>query len=671
MFVLGINGSLSLINENRFNISYGEFHDSAAVLLKDGKIVAAFEEERLNRIKHSNKLPLLAIKACLDKCGITASQVDAFAIPMEETNFDALIASYRRIDASFAHASARDFLSHVFRQYFQEDVSPEKFSFVNHHLAHAASSYYLSGFDQSLVLTIDGMGDNLSGGVYQAANNEIEKLTTFSKDHSIGHLYLEVTRLLGFSNFDEYKVMGLAPYGDSAKYRDIFNGVYSLLPEGQFHIDWAEVKKLKVLLPARTAREPMTQDHKDIAAAVQEAIENITFHVLQHYKAMTGATHLCLAGGVALNCTMTGRLRYAGIFDDIFVQPASHDGGIPLGAALAVFYQLVPRAARHKMQHLYLGSECPDKDACEATVNSWRDFVTVRYSKDICSEAAKLIAHGNVIGWFQGASEFGPRALGNRSILADPRPAGNKDLINMKVKMREGFRPFAPSLLAERVEDIFELPDSGREYPFMSFILRVKEAYRPILGATTHVDGTARLHTVAREINPAYHQLIENFAAITGVPVVLNTSFNNNAEPIVDTPEQAINCFLTTDLECLVIHDLILEKKEITAEKILSLYPEVPAFIKLYTTEQGGMQQFVAGNTYNEKKYALSYELYNALNNCDGQSSFYSLLADEIDSGAVDPEALAEEIKELWSLRIIRVSPVLHPVKTSQAARLV
>lgn len=671
MFILGINGSLSLINENRFNIGYGEFHDSAVVLIEDGKIVAAFEEERLNRIKHSNKLPLLAIKACLDKRRITASQVHTFAIPMEEANFNAIIASYRRIDASFTHASARSFLSHVFRQYFQEDISPEKFSFVNHHLAHAASSYYLSGFDQSLVLTIDGMGDNLSGGVFQAANNELENLTTFSKNHSIGHLYLEVTRLLGFSNFDEYKVMGLAPYGDSAKYRGIFSGVYALLAEGQFSIDWAEVKKLKVLLPARTAREPMTQAHKDIAAAVQEAIENITFHVLQHYKAITGATHLCLAGGVALNCTMTGRLRYTGFFKDIFVQPASHDGGIPLGAALAVYYQLVPSAARHKMQHLYLGSECPDKDACEATVNSWQEFVTIRYSKDISSEAATLISHGNVIGWFQGASEFGPRALGNRSILADPRPAGNKDLINIKVKMREGFRPFAPSLLAERVEDVFELPDSSRDYPFMSFILRVKEAYRYILGATTHVDGTARLHTVDKVINPAYHKLIENFAAITGVPVILNTSFNNNAEPIVDTPEQAINCFLTTDLDCLIINDLILEKKEVTPRKILSLHPEMPAFIKLYTAQQSGMQQFVAGNTYNDKKYALSYELYNALSNCDGQSSFNSLLADELDNGTVDPEALADEIKELWSLRIIRVSPMIHPAKISQTARLV
>jgi carbamoyltransferase len=670
MFVLGINGSLSLINENRFNVSYGEFHDAAAVLIKDGRIVAAFEEERLNRIKHSNKLPLLAIRSCIDKCGINVSQVHTFAIPMEEKHFDAIIASYGRIDPAFNYQSARHFLSSAFKQYFGEDIPEERFLFVNHHLAHAASSYYLSGFDKSLILTVDGAGDNLSGGVYEATENVITTIKEFSKNQSTGHLYLEVTRLLGFSNFDEYKVMGLAPYGDSSKYRQVFSEVYALLPEGDFNIDWVQVKKLKVLLPARASNGPVTQDHKDIAAALQEALENIIFHILEHYKTSTDATHLCLAGGVALNCTMTGKLRYAMLFEDIFVQPASHDGGIPLGAALLAYYQLRADAPRYKMEHLYLGNECPEKEICEEVVNNWQDFVTVRRSEDISGESAKLIADGNVIGWFQGASEFGPRALGNRSILADPRPAGNKDLINLKVKMREGFRPFAPSLLEERVQDIFELPDNNKEYPFMSFILKVKEEYRSILGATTHVDGTARLHTVKKEINPAYYKLIQHFAEITGVPVVLNTSFNNNAEPIVDTPEQAINCFLTTDIEYLIIDDFILEKKDVSTEKILSLYPAVPPFIKLYTAQQNGMLSFIAGNTYNEKEYALSYELYNALNNCDGQTSFRDLLADDLDNGSDDPEAFVEEIKELWSLRIIRVNPVKSEVTSNNPVSL-
>ncbi len=658
MLVLGINGSLALVNENKFNVPYGEFHDSAAVLIENGKIVAAFEEERLNRIKHSNKRPLLAIQACLERRNITIDQVDRYAIPWEEDHFDSLLAEYRRMDPGFSYVSARQFLRDTFYQYFHQKVDLMKFVFINHHLAHAASGYYVSGFDRSLILTIDGKGDNLSGGVYEAEGNIIHHLRTFSAEDSLGHLYLEVTRLLGFSPFDEYKVMGLAPYGDSTRFSAVFERTYTLLPGGNYKIDWSMAKNLRHYLPSRSKNETLTQAHKDVASAVQKAIETIVFHMLNHYRSAGFTGNLCLAGGVALNCTMTGKLRYARLFEHIFVQPASHDGGIPMGAALAVYYQSHPKAPRYRMEHAYYGSNCPDTGICMEKAGIWKDFLSASTSRDICREAAKLIAEGHVIGWFQGASEYGPRALGNRSILADPRPTENKDRINIKIKGREGFRPFAPSILEDKAAEYFELPDEEIQYPYMTFILRVKEKYRALLGATTHTDGTARVQTVARDINPRYYRLIEYFGELTGTPVVLNTSFNNNVEPIVDTPEEAIVCYLTTGLDYLIIGDLVIRKKEYSDLLLLALYPVLPQYVRLYTVHSSSTSNFIAGNTYNDTKYSLSYQLYTALENCDGSRNFLSLLTEEQHDDPVDPKQFIDEIKRLWYLRIIRLSPV-------------
>jgi carbamoyltransferase len=427
-----------------------------------------------------------------------------------------------------------------------------------------------------------------------------------------------------------------------------------LLPDGDYEIDWGMAKKLKMHLPFRKKNEPFTEEHKDIASAIQKVTETIIFHIVRHYRQVTGATNLSLAGGVALNCTMNGKLRYAKLFDDIFVQPASHDGGIPLGATLITYYHHRPEARRSSLEHVYLGTDCPDPKTCMEIAGKWSAFLDVQPSEDVAGTAAQLIASGKVIGWFQGTSEYGPRALGNRSILADPRPAENKEIINYKIKMREGFRPFAPSILAEKTGEVFCLPDGNREYPYMSFILKVRDKYRPLLGAITHVDGTARLHTVTRETNERYYDLIEQFSLLTGIPVVLNTSFNNNAEPIVDTPDQAINCFLTTELDMLIIDTLILKKKSFTEGQLLNLYPLVFPFVRLFSAHENGVRNYFAGNTYNEKKHILSPEAYTVLKQGDGTKMLGSLLAGQ---DAQDIGAVLHEIKELWSSRIISMSP--------------
>lgn len=662
MYILGINGGISWLDQNPFGIQYGESHDAAAVLFCNGKLIAAFEEERLNRIKHTNKLPVFAIGACLARAGITADQLDAIAIPTEEWLFDMAIRHYNTISPAFNHKSARAFLSAFFSRYFGYAVAPEKVHFMNHHRAHAASAYYFSGFDDGLVISLDGSGDNLSGAVYEGKGNTLNKIVSFLEKDSIGHFYLAITRLLGFDLFDEYKVMGLAPYGRPEKFRAVFNQLYQLGEKGSYCIQQQLLDSIDTLLPSRKKGEPITSDHQDIAAALQEAIEIIVFHLTAYYGSLVPSSNLCLAGGVALNCTMTGKLAYARQFAEIFVQPASHDGGLPLGAALDVWFQLMPDAPRQRMDHVYLGRLCPTEDVCRTVLESWSDLVCFHHAENVIEEAAAMIAAGDIIGWFQGAAEFGPRALGNRSILADPRPAENKERINRCIKNREGFRPFAPSVLQDAVGSIFELPDEKTAYPFMGVILRVRNEYRRILGAVTHVDGTARLQTVNESSAARYYRLIRAFGDITGIPVLLNTSFNSNVEPMVDTPEEAIVCFLTSELNALVIGDFIVRKKSASAHKIKQLYPRMPAFVTLSVTETDGDVSCYIGNTYNDERRKVSEAAFRLLQHSRGRETLQQLTEEHLLLDDQDTPALEEELLQLWTSRLLILSPNRQPV---------
>ncbi|HEY8916067.1 MAG TPA: carbamoyltransferase C-terminal domain-containing protein [Chitinophaga sp.] len=658
MVILGFNGSVAGISENRFNLDFDTMHDAGATLIEDGRIICTFEEERLNRIKHTNKFPVRAIEACLEEHNIDLDDIDAFAFPNEEAVYDQEIIRYGTIDPSFNYGSARAYLVAYFQQYFNRQIDPARIFFVNHHLAHAASTYYVSGFNKSLILALDGWGDNFSGGIYEGEGNEIRTIQKMSHNNSLGNFYVEVTRLLGFEFFDEYKVMGLAPYGDKDTYKHIFDELYELQPEGAYHLHRDRLRAIGEKLPSRRKGEPVTQVHKDIAAALQAALEEIVLHLVKHYQSVTVHDHLCLSGGVSLNCTMTGRLLYENIFRDVFVQPASNDTGLPLGAALYTYYQAQPHAERYTFKHAYLGNKAPETTALVSTLEKWKDVIEYYEADEITHETARLIAAGNVIGWFQGSSEFGPRALGNRSILADPRPAGNKDLINRKIKNREGFRPFAPSLTEESVARFFELPDHRQDrYGFMTFILKVKEEYRSRLGAITHVDGTARLQTVTRETNARYYELINSFGELTGMPVLLNTSFNNNCEPIVDTPQQAINCFLTTHLDYLVIGNFIIRKREQQpAAFYLSLYPLVPAYTRLHVLHENGKIRYEIGNTFNERKHPLSRNMYALLKSSDGSLQLGKLIAGLPDAGPEDAAAIIEEMQTLWTLRTIELT---------------
>ena len=460
--------------------------------------------------------------------------------------------------------------------------------------------------------------------------------------------------------FDEYKVMGLAPYGDASRFRSLFKSFYTLLPDGRYEVHQDRVYNLYGILKPRRRDDPFEQIHKDISAALQEALETIVFHILRHYGASTGLDTLCLAGGVAQNSSMNGKIAASGIFKDVFVQPASHDAGCALGSALAVAHQSNPGLPNKRLQHTYWGTPTWDNDRIAEAFSPWEAWITFRKLDDTCRETAQILADGAKIGWVQGRSEFGPRALGNRSILADPRPAENKDIINSMIKMREGYRPFAPSLIEEKVDTYFEVPEGQTRYPFMAFVLQVKEAFRSELGAITHFDGSARLQTVSKDTNPRYWELIHAFGEITGTYMLINTSFNNNAEPIVDTPIDALVCYLTSGLNYLVVGDYLVEKKPFTLELMDNMVIDLPLALEMkehtrfIDYESRATEYLLEWNYKHGSPRKISKVAYAVLKASAAEDTLSQLVSR---CGLTIDASLRQEIFDLWQERRVIIKP--------------
>ncbi|WP_437315077.1 carbamoyltransferase family protein [Sorangium sp. So ce385] len=629
-------------------------HDGAAVLLEDGEVVAAIEQERLSRLKHSNKAPLQAMRFCVEGQGLRLDDIDAVCFYISEAWCDDQL-KRGLLPIGPEARTARDVMRQLLRAEFGVELPPARIRFVKHHTAHAASAFFCSGFDDSLVLTLDGCGDGESGSVSIGSGSKLEPLRDIPERDSLGMFYVQTIRFLGYGLFDEYKVMGLAPYGDPSRYRALFQRMVTLLPEGAWAVDFDRILGLHDVLLPRAPGEAITQVHKDVAAALQEALETIVLHCLGYFRRETGQENLCLSGGVAHNCTMNGKILRSGLFERVFVQPAAHDAGCALGAAVAVHMREAPGRRPPAIEHLYWGTPLGARDEVGQALEAWRDLVTVEELADAPRTAAELIAEGSVIGWAQGRSEFGPRALGNRSIVADPRPAENKDIINAMVKKREEFRPFAPSVIEEAAHEYFDL-GGAEAMPFMIFTVPVHEDKRQLLGAVTHVNGTARVQTVSERTNERFWRLIRAFGDITGVPVVLNTSFNNNAEPIVDSVDDCVTCFLTTRLDCLVVGDYLVRKRPVPLTAYAALVPELPAFIKLISvrgrTPGGYALERALATTYNEATYPVSAAVFEVLSRADGQKRLGELLDD-----VADREAVIAELIELWSQRAVRLRP--------------
>jgi carbamoyltransferase len=558
--------------------------NASAALVRDNRIIAAAEEERFTRKKHQEGVPVNAIKYCLNEGGASLSDVEIVALGWQPWRL-----WQRGVQTlGFALTSPRHFLIKARRgtrqvaggewsrmislprklpELLGEDPQNCKyrFKYIDHHLAHAASAFYPSPFEKSGVLTLDGAGESACITFNLGQGGKISLLKTIKLPHSLGHLYSAVTGFLGFRMCSgEGKVMGLAPYGQD-HYPEFFKNMIALLPEGGLKMDFSRLDyhlaQENIFLPAvirelgepRKPEAPLEARHQDIAASLQFALERAVLHLAEHLHQLTGTEMLCLAGGVALNATMNRLLLEKSEFKRIFVQPAASDAGTALGAALAA----APPGSmdqRHVLKNVFLGPAFGD-DRVEKAIQQ-KGLKAIRFP-DIARATATLLAQGKVVGWFQGRMEFGPRALGNRSILADPRKAEMKDIVNQRVKHREMFRPFAPSALEERAEEFFVPPV---ETPFMTQVVPVRDSAKGLIPAVVHVDGTGRLQTIARDENPLFHDLIEKFCSLTSVPVVLNTSFNVRGQPIVCAPEEAIECYLNTGMDALAAGNFMLAK---------------------------------------------------------------------------------------------------------------
>ena len=584
------------------------YHDSAAALLVNGNLVAAAQEERFTRKKHDPGFPAQAVRYCLDHAGISLDEVDAIAFYDKPfLKFERLLETYLafapRGFTSFARALPiwlkeklfqKDMLVDALKELGADKSVISKLLFAEHHISHAASAFFPSPFEEAVVLTLDGVGEwaTSTRGIGRGNSLEIEQEMHFP--HSLGLLYSAFTYYTGFKvNSGEYKVMGLAPYG-VPRFKDvILEKLLDLKEDGSFRLDMRYFNYCTGLTMTNDAfadlfgapvRKPetdlLTPFHMDIAASLQAATEEIVLRLARAARRETGIANLCLAGGVALNCVANGKILKEKIFDRIWIQPAAGDAGGAVGAAYAAWHTEFgkPRVVnpRDAMHGSYLGPEYSDAEIAEKLTAAGADFEVLDDAAMIERTAAAL-ADGKAVGWMQGRMEFGPRALGGRSILGDPRSPAMQKQLNLKVKYRESFRPFAPSVLAEEVSNWFEIEADS---PYMLLVADVQpklrramtaeeealfgidklNIVRSTIPAVTHVDYSARIQTVHRETNPRYHALISAFNAKTGCPVVVNTSFNVRGEPIINTPEDAFRCFMGTDLDVLVVGNAFLVK---------------------------------------------------------------------------------------------------------------
>ena len=570
------------------------YHGNAsAAILSDGQLVAAVEEERFNRVKYAAGFPVRAILYGLKKAGITLADVDHVAVPRDP---------YARLGRKLFYALRMPSFARerwkVLKKFtgIREalaaacDADPEKlgakFHRVEHHVAHLASAFYCSPFEQAALLSADGLGDFASSMWGTGLGPRMNILGSIAFPHSLGLYYSAVTQYLGFLKFgDEYKVMGLGAYGDPEfieGFREIVrsNGTRFHLGLQYFthhrtgpEMSWAEADKMPVLGrmyseemakkfgPVRAPEAPIEQRHKNLACSLQARLEEVYLGMLRRLAEETGLKSVCLAGGVAFNCVANGKIPRSTGFENVYVHPAAGDAGLAVGAAQFVWHQLLGNPRRFQMEHAYWGPEFSRQEIRlaveEARLAENGCMVRELGEPELLEKTAAMVAEGKILGWFQGRAEWGPRALGNRSIVADPRRPEMKDLLNRRIKHRESFRPFAPSILAEKTAEWFE---QAHPSPFMTMAYAVRREKRDKIPAPTHVDGTGRLQTVTPAANPRYWKLIREFERQTGVPVVLNTSFNDN-EPIVCKPQEAIDCFERTQMDALVLGDFLITRR--------------------------------------------------------------------------------------------------------------
>lgn len=566
MYILGINSA---------------YHESSACLIKDGDMVAAVEEERFTRKKHAkqakvdnpDELPTNSINFCLNRAGITLSQVDYIGfsfnpkIRLKNKEFEE-----QTINGSWGTPEGEEkFYSKIMgvplclSKLANEDIS-NKFIWIDHHSCHAASSFFVSPFQKAAIMSVDGIGETTTTFLGVGEEKSIRTLKEVEYPNSLGFLWEKMSKFLGFGEYDACKVMGLASYGSGKSFIESFRDIVSVGSNGGFTVDNSITKfrcedysRLEEIFGQRRERgTPIEKRHRDMAAGLQGITDEIALHMAQYLYDATHCKNLCVSGGVGLNCVTNTALSEKSNFDHVFVQPAANDAGTALGAAFHIWCAILNKPRKYVMKNAYLGPSFSSQQMENALKEHGLGY---RLVPDIESLIAKILAEGSIVAWFQGAMEFGPRALGNRSLLADPRNPSMREILNQKVKHREDFRPFAPSVIKEKSQGWFVVNKESPSSDFMLFAYRLKEAKKGLIPAVVHVDGTSRIQTVRSSENPRYHRILSEFERITGVPILLNTSFNDD-EPIVCTPSDAIKTFLKTKIDYLVLGDFLVSKKE-------------------------------------------------------------------------------------------------------------
>jgi carbamoyltransferase len=556
------------------------YHDSGAALVRDGELIAAAEEERFNRQKHFNDFPEQAIAYCLKEAGITIDQVDHIGFyekPLVKFNriLESVLACWPASYLAWLKAMPL-WLGHRLRigpEIQRKLGTDQNILFCQHHLSHAASAFLVSPFEEAAVITADGVGEWTSTAWGTGRGNRIEITKELRFPHSVGLLFSAITAYLGFRvNDAEWKVMGLAPYGQPT-YVDRFREVVDIKDDGSIRLNlryfshgystsrtfnsrWEELFGQ----PQRPRESELTDFHRDIAHSGQKIVEEIMVKMASHVHRQTGLKNVCLAGGVGLNCVANWRILQESGFENIFIQPAAGDSGGALGTAFYIYNSVLDNPRTFRMEHGCWGPSFSNAEIEGVLREAGANYTRIESEPELLEQTARMIADGKVVGWFQGRLEFGPRALGARSLLADPRNPKTKDLINSKVKFREAFRPFAPSVLKEKAPEYFEVPP-GMDLPYMLLVPKVRADKHSVIPAVTHEDGTGRVQTVTEEQNGIYYRLIRAFESLTGVPVVVNTSFNVRGEPIVCTPHDAYNTFVNTGIDALVLGNCVVTEK--------------------------------------------------------------------------------------------------------------
>lgn len=570
-------------------IGINAFHgDSSAAIIVDGELIAAVEEERFTRIKHWAGFPAQSIQYVVEQAGVGIQDVDHVALSFNPTanvgrkalhtlanrpSFQSIVSRLKRQGKSL---SIRQQLANTFG--VSEDAVRARMHQVEHHDAHLASGYMVSPFESAAILSVDGMGDFVSTVLARGKGNRIEKLREVFYPHSLGFLYNAITIYLGFPNYgDEYKVMGLAPYGkptfleefrkivfpkgdtfelDLQYFTHVQDGINMSWENGSPSVKPFHSSKLEDLLgPARQKDEPLTETHENIATSLQRVTEEIIFHMLGRLHEATGEDKVVLVGGCAMNSVANGKITSSTPFFDSFVPVGAADNGTAFGAAFHVWNDILDQPRKYRLEHGFLGCDVDDNDVRTSCCDAGVPFLEME-KDELLNHVVDAICDGKVVGWFQGRMEFGARALGNRSLLADPRRTDMRDIINLKIKYREKFRPFAPSILAEYVGEFF---DFDLPSPFMERVLPIRADKRDLIPAVTHVDGSGRLQSVSKSTAPLYWELIDRFRQRTGVPILLNTSLNEN-EPIVRTPAEAVACFLRTSMDMIVLGNTVIDR---------------------------------------------------------------------------------------------------------------